>query len=307
MLREVQVDVIQGRVLFLRPIATFIPLFRSVSILRECGLGTFTPIWREEMSDVTSISELPALTAIPDDPANLPFLPIWPWEIDPTKRISRPLSGALKARRKTDRASEVVVSVIRAGVPPILLDARKWPDVSLEKLALSEALEKSEGSLAFIATPFAVQENDAAEELIQAVLRVLDEEGHWRLVDVVPASMPGHWIFAFFPQAWPYVYGSSWKAYDFYNTLRRSGFEVEQREHTFRQPVSLEVALEITRRRPGVLGALPDEIYGEGLHRLEAAIEERGPESLETSEVTVIQVTAVKGKSENEKETAKGD
>jgi len=85
--------------------------------------------------------------------------------------------------------------------------------------------------------------------------------------------------------------------------LRRSGFEVEQREHTFRQPVSLEVALEIARQRPGVLGTLPDEIYEEGLRRLEAAVEERGAESLETSEVTVIRVTAVKRKSEKVRET----
>lgn len=304
MLREVQIDVAQGRVLFLRPIATFIPLFRSVSILRECGLGTFTPIWREGASDLTPVPELPALTAVPKEPVSLPFLPTWLWEPDPLHRISRPLSSALKARRKAGHASEIVVSVPREGVPPVRLDGRKWPNVLLEKISLEEALAKPEGSLAFIATPLAIQESDDPEGLAESVFRVLDEAGHWHLVDVVPASMPAHWIFAFFPEVWSHIEGSLWKAYDFHNTLRRIGFEVEQREHTFRQPVSLAVALEIARRRPGVLAALPDDAFEEGLHRLEAAVEERGADSLEPSETTVIEVMAAKGKGGKEGETS---
>jgi site-specific DNA recombinase len=296
MLREVHVDVVQGRVLFLRPIATFIPLFRSMPILRECGLGTFAPVWRDGEGDLTPVPELPALKAVPRKPVGLPFLPTWPWEPDPTHRISRSLSSALKARRKAGCSSEIAVSVPRAGVLPVLLDGRKWPGASLEKLSLEEALAKPKGSLSFIATPLAVQESDDPEGLAEAVFRVLDEAGHWHLVDVVPASMPGHWVFAFFPEAWSHVEGSLWRAYDFYNILRHLGFEVEQREHTFRQPVSLRAALKIARRRPGVLAALPDEIYEAGLQRLEAAVEERGADSLEPSEVTVVEVTAVKGK-----------
>jgi site-specific DNA recombinase len=296
MLREVQVDVAQGRVLFLRPIATFIPLFRSVPVLRECGLGIFTPVWRDGASDLVPVPELPALKAVPKKPVGLPFLPTWPWEPDPAHRISRPLSSALKARRKAGHTSEIVVSVPRAGAPPVRLDGRKWPGVSLEKLALEEALAKPEGALSFIATPLAVQESTDPQGLAEAVFRVLDEAGHWRLVDVVPASMPGHWVFAFFPEVWSHIDRASWKAYDFYNTLRQLGFEVEQREHTFRQPVSLGAALEIARRRPGLLAALPDEAYEKGLRSLEAAVEARGAGSLEPSEVTVIEVMALKGK-----------
>jgi site-specific DNA recombinase len=303
MLREVHVDVVQGRVLFLRPIATFIPLFRSVPILRECGLGTFAPVWRDGAGDLTPVPELPALMAVPKKSVGLPFLSTWPWEPDPARRISRPLSSALRARRKVGCSSEIVVSVPRAGVPPVSLDGRKWPGVSLDEISLEEALAEPEGSLAFVATPLVIQESDDPEGLAAAVFRVLDEAGHWHLVDTVPASMPGHWIFAFFPEAWSQVGKHLWKAYDFYNTLRQIGFEVEQREHTFRQPVSLGAILEIARRRPGVLAALPDEAYEAGLQRIEAAVEKRGADSLEPSEVTVVEAVAVKGKGGKEGET----
>jgi hypothetical protein len=296
MLRKVEIDVVQKRVLFLRPVATFIPLFRAIPILRECNLGTFTPIWSEEMSDLAPTPELPALTTLPDQPINLPFLPTWPWKVDPKKRISPSLSDALKARRRAGGTSESVVSVPRPGVPPILLDGRKWSDVTLEELPLTEALEKPERTLAFIATPLVIQENgsNSAGELPEAILRVLDQEGHWHLIDIVPETMPGHWIFAFFPEVWSYVDAYYWGVYDFYNNLRRGGFEVTQREHTFRQSIALSVALQIARQRPDVLGLLPDNVYEEGLHRLETAIKERGADSLEPSEVTVIHVRAVR-------------
>jgi hypothetical protein len=206
------------------------------------------------------------------------------------------LSDALKARRRAGVTSESVVSVPYPGVPPILLDGRKWPGVTLEELSLTEALEKPERSVAFIATPLAIQENgsNSAGELLEAIHRVLDQEGHWHLIDVVPATMPGHWIYAFFPEVWPYIDAYYWRAYDFYNNLRRGGLEVTQREHTFRQPITLAVALQIARQRSGVLSTLPDNIYKDGLYRLETAIEERGADSLEPSEVTVIHVQAVR-------------
>ena len=79
-----------------------------------------------------------------------------------------------------------------------------------------------------------------------------------------------------------------------YTVLRRTGFQVNQREHTFYQPVALGVASEIARRRPGLLTALPDELYQEGLLRLAKALGKQGEDALVPSEVTVVEVMASK-------------
>jgi hypothetical protein len=131
----------------------------------------------------------------------------------------------------------------------------------------------------------------------------LEQEGYWHLVDVVPASMPAHWVFAFFPQAWQYVQNVSWTAYTFYNVLQQTGFRVEQREHTFHQPIALGLAMEIARQRPGLLTLLPDDLYQAGLRRLEEAMGERGEDTLVPSEVTVVEVMAVKGRGRPKKRT----
>jgi hypothetical protein len=93
-----------------------------------------------------------------------------------------------------------------------------------------------------------------------------------------------------------YAEGSTWGAYDFYNVLRRTGFQIEQEERTFHQSVTLKIALEITRQRPGILAALSDEVYKAGMRRLEQAVKEQGDDSLITSAVTVVEIVALKGK-----------
>jgi len=267
----------------------------------------------EQRLPQAAITQLPALNEVPEQPVSLPFLPTWPWAVDPAKRISPPLSDGLKARRKTRRKAglenknESVLSVPRPGVPPIRLDKRKWPNVTLEELPLAQALEKPAGSLAFIATPLAIQENDPdhAEALVTAIHRVLDSGGHWFLVDAVPAAMPSHWLFAFFPEAWTYASEVAWNAYDFYNALRQAGFDdIQQEEHTFRQPVTLATALQIANERPGILRHLPDDVYQKGLARLRGIVAETDtPEAIQLdSEVTVIQVRATKGKEGKERE-----
>jgi len=301
MLKKVQVDVVQGRLLLLHPNAPFIPLFRSVSILQERGLGAFAPVWPVETaqlpeSEMLPYPNLPPLDELPDEnqAADLPFLPVWPWPKRPRARISRALSAALKARRKAGIEGAVAVAVPQPGIPDVLLDGRPWPDVSLETLSLSHALERADGSVAFLDTPLAAQRHSDRDGLAQAVFRILEPEGRWHLADIVPASMPAHWVFAFFPDAWAYATGSFWTSHDFYNVLRRIGFQVEQEEHTFYWPVTCEMATEIARQRPGPLATLPDELYEMGLGRLEGMMEERGRDGLLPSEVTLVEVVAVK-------------
>lgn len=296
MLRDVLVDVIQGCVLFLRPAAPFIPLFRAIHLLQERDMGIFTPAWPDEMTDTFPYPALQPLAVLPEEPADLPFLPVWPWAPDPSARISPVLSTVLKARRQEGCEDGTVVTVPEPGVPSILLDVRKWPQVSLEELPLSEVLDRPDGSVAFLDTSFVLQRHSAPGKLALAVFQLLEQEGYWYIVDIVPSSMPAHWVFTFFPEAWSCAEGSTWGAYDFYNVLRRTGFQIEQEERTFHQSVTLKVALEIARRRPGILAAVSDEVYQEGMRRLEQAVKEQGDDNLITSAVTVVEIVALKGK-----------
>ncbi len=81
---------------------------------------------------------------------------------------------------------------------------------------------------------------------------------------------------------------------ELYTTLRRTGFQVKQWEHTFYQLIALGVVLEIAQRRPCLLTALPDELYQEGLQRLEKALGKQGNDALVPSEVTVVEAMAKK-------------
>jgi site-specific DNA recombinase len=307
MLREIQADVVQGRVVFLRPTAPFVPLFRAVPILEERDAGTFTPDWPDELVELLSWPVQTPVARLPEEPAALPFLAQWPWEPDPSARISPSLSDALKARRQAGHEGGVAVTVAHEGVPPLLLDERKWGGVTLERQSLSDALAREEGTVAFLSTPLAVQEHADRVGLAREVHRLLDEEGRWHVVDLVPASMAAHWVFTYFDEAWALARESYWTTHGFYNGLRRSGFAVEQREHTLRRPVTLGVALEIARRRPGLLARLADESYERGLERLEEVVEREGGAAVIPSEVTLVEVVATKRSIGQEGEASVGD
>ncbi|HHS96678.1 MAG TPA: recombinase family protein [Chloroflexi bacterium] len=294
-LRRVQVDVVQDRVVLLEPLAPFIPLFRSIPLVEEREFGVFTPVWPLDADLPLPCPRLSPLTELPGEPVQMPFLPLWPWEPDPEGRISPILSLVLKERRKEGREGGLVVSVPHVGVPPLKLDERKWSEVRLERLPLAEVLAREEGSVAFLATPLGVQSRSDREGLAERVFRLLEESGYWYIIDVLPASMPAHWVFRYFPQAWSHAGREFWRAYDFYNTLRRAGFQVEQEERTFYEPVSAGVALEIARRREGLLGALPHEAYEERLRRLEEKVAKEGPDAPIASEVTLVVILARKG------------
>ncbi|HNT76982.1 MAG TPA: recombinase family protein [Anaerolineae bacterium] len=294
MFRRVLVDVPQGRLVLLYPSAPFIPLFRTVSLLQERELGEFVPIWPPTHLPELSYPQLPPLTQLPQPVANLPFLPTWPWEAPPQQRISESLSAALKQRRRQGWSGGCAVTVAHQGMPELQLDQRKWPDVTLRSFTLAEALRQPAGSLVFLDTPLRVQVYPDRQQLFQRVHTVLAEGGIWHWLDVAPVSMPAHWLFTYFPAIWGYareVYGSSQQLF---TQLRALGFQVTVEEHTFYQPVTLEVAAQIAEQRPGLLQLVDAAIYEQGLERLHYEVHTRGGTTVIGSEVTLVKVTASK-------------
>ncbi len=295
MLRDVRVDVAQGRLQLIYPTAPFVPLFRKIPLLAEREVGSFVPIWPPDMAEVVTIPGLPPLMAVPEEPVALPFLPGWPWPANPSARISPALSDVLRGRRQGAHEGGAVVAIPRAGVPDLVVDHRKWPDVILRTLSLSETLALPAGSLACLDTPLALASQAGFAELVPQVRALLEPGGYWRFVDLMLPAMPAHWVFTYFPEAWVHVRDTLWTSYKFSTVLREAGFGVKLKERSFYQPVSLAAAHAIAQQRSGLLVSLSDDLYQKGLDRLADEVRDRGAETQIGSEFTLVEILAVKG------------
>jgi site-specific DNA recombinase len=293
-LREVEVDVGQGRLVALKPHAPFIPLFRTMAGVEEREFGVFVPVWPVEEGGVVG-HRLEAVREVGEGAVALPFVVKWPWEVEAEARVSPTVSALLKERRSGGKEGGRVVVVPRAGVPEVRVDGRKWPGVRVEEMGLEEALRQKEGTVAVLVTPLALQEAADRGEIVRRAWEVLEDWGYWLLVDVLPVSMAGHWVFRVFPGAWKRVEKEYWSGQEVYRRLREVGFAVEMEEWTFWEGVSVGAALEVVRRRPGVLGRLSAEEIRVGEERLERMKEERGEGELLSSEVTLMAVVGRKG------------
>ena len=294
MLKEVHLDVVNSRLFWLKPQAPFIPLFRAVPMLQERELGVFTPVWPPEQAGQLPYDLLPPLTYVPAEAPSLPFAGVWPWPAPLTARITEPLSSALKARRQQGYEGGRCVEVPHAGVPAQRLDLRKWPGVSLEALPLAEMEALPPGRLAFVTTPFLLQEHSLRTDLPARIFGLLGTQGRWHFVDLLPSAMPGHWLFTVFPEAWDQAVKRYWHASPLYGALRQAGFQVTQHETVFYQAVSLRAAHVIARRRPGFLADLADKAWQQGLARLEDRMATEGEETLIGSELALVNVQAVR-------------
>ena len=293
-LREVEVDVGQGRLVALKPHAPFIPLFRTMAGVEEREFGVFVPVWPVEEGGVVG-HRLEAVREVGEEAVGLPFVVKWPWEIDAEARVSPTVSALLKERRSGGKEGGRVVVVPREGVPEVRVDGRKWPEVGVEEMGLEEALRQKEGTVAVLVTPLGLQEAADRGEMVRRAWEVLEDWGYWLLVDVLPVSMAGHWVFRVFPGAWKRVEKEYWSGQQVYRRLREVGFAVEMEEWTFWEGVSVGAALEVVRRRPGILGRLSEEEIGVGVERLERMKEERGEGEMLSSEVTLMAVVGRKG------------
>ncbi|MBC7252011.1 MAG: recombinase family protein, partial [Anaerolineae bacterium] len=237
-LRQVKVDMSQGRLATLEPYPIFVPLFRRLPLLREVSFGVFAPLWTPELAQELQLAPvLPPLTGTPhpQETPDWPLVPTLPEEMV-GKRVTPALSDWLKARRKAKQAIGRVVELARPGVPPLRVDPRKWPEVSLERVQDWHTL--ADESVSFLWTPFALQRTEDKETLLEEARRVVQPGGTWAFVDVLPTAMPGHWLYRFFPQAGENEERRTWDASRLYNALLQAGFRVRLAQRTFYQAVT---------------------------------------------------------------------
>ena len=296
-LREVKIDVVQGRVSTVEPFPIFVPLFRQLDILRETRFGVFVPLWTPELVEKGQfVPLLPATETVPEPETALD----WPVAIEvPTelegKRITPVLSNWLKEERKQGNEEAGRVVEMRNAPFPLQIDLRKWPDVAIEQVADLQTLPNESVSLLW--TPFAVQRAKDRVSLVAQARRVLRPGGTWAFMDVLPVAMPGHWLYRFFPQVWSNEEASTWDTSQLYNQLVQAGLRVKLTRHNYHQPIASGTAYEIARRREAIpqLATLFDEVYESGLAVLQEEIERKGKDSVVGSEFCLIEVLAVRG------------
>lgn len=288
LLKEVDIDVANQRIVALRPYPVFIPLFRKVPLLVERDVGLFVPVWPPQESALLAYPQLPTLAQAPGSPILAPFLPTWPWPEDEKARVSPDLARLLKKRRKAGEPLQSVVQVPHPGVPPWRVDARKWADVVLRTVPWEDIGQVPEASVYILRTPLRLQQAPDRAAVLQEARRLLATGGLWYLVDLVPTSMPAHWAFTFFPGLWEVAREQAWDTRTLYVALREAGFQAKVRERAFYQPVTLAAARALARARAGWLAHLSEEAYQEGLARLDAAIEQEGEEAVVGSEVVLV-------------------
>ena len=174
------------------------------------------------------------------------------------------------------------------------VDLRKWAGVEMRRV--EDLSELGPGSVGFLWTPFALQREAEKASLLNEARRVVESGGTWAFVDVLPASMAGHWVYQVFSDAWKGERELTWDTFQVYNELVKAGFEVSLKQRSFHQAVALEVAWRMAseRERCPQLKLLPDAVYEEGLAGLKEELEREGGATQKPSEFCLMEVTAVK-------------
>jgi len=294
---RVEIDVQQNRIAALRPYAVFLPLFRQSKHLLEVETGRFIPLWSPELAEQESPDEhLPALkkpTPAPEQSIIWPQIIALP-KLSAHRRISPLLSRFLRERRKSGRPIGRLVDVPHPGYQALRLDGRKWAGLSLSRLPANPPFDLPDRSVSFLHTPFIWQETPHRPAWLAEAARLLDAGGWWVMMERIPVSMPGNWLYRCFPELLAQESVLSQTPSEIYVALQEQGFTVKMAQQTYYQPVQYGAALEMARQREQspVLLKLNERDYLSGLERLKKEAEVYGNDALLASQVCVAEIVA---------------
>ena len=276
LLREVKVDVINGRVTSISPLPVFIPIFRQIPILSELEFGEFIPLWPESETS-RPISQESILKPGPISPI-WPFADSNPLLPDTQARNTPGIAEALRqARSGTKRVQADIAQLTLPELPELPMDLRKWPEVSEQPISVASLPTRA--SLDVLVTQFALytQGNHLAEDLAAS----LRPGGVWHFIELLPLDCRSHWLYRTLPGAWDIAKQTTWTLYTLYNRLQGLGLTARLKRHAFAQPVSPLAAREILSQRPGLLRSFSD-------HLIQTTIEQL-PHAPLPSEFTIIE------------------
>ncbi len=254
-LRSVFLDVSEPHITSVCPHPEFIPLFDQLPFLRRIEGGCFTirPTSSQE-AQAFGITLWPELTTAAGDWLAFPYLKQWEERSRTRYRITPQLSRILRKLRKAGVEDIHVLDVPRPGYPELLLDKRKWPEVTLHQLfpggILLDALKDlPSGRFHVVHTPFPTFQPDDFQDLITQVERILASDGRWLLRLVIPRQMPVHWLHEVSPAFWAYQKEQTMDIVDLAQFLEARGWRLQMKKsrRTIFQPVRREAARDMLR------------------------------------------------------------
>jgi site-specific DNA recombinase len=262
MLREVQVDVPNGRITSIAPLAVFVPIFRKLPTLFEYDFGYFLPLW-EDVS-IPSLEQLPALTQPPADSPTLPFFGSNPLLPQTEIRNTPAVAEALKVLGNRERVR--VAQIVREYATAFPMDFRKWQGARGYSMKLVEFLEQPAGSFDVVISQFALWESN--QENMEAILSKLSPGGVWYFNELLPVDSPAHWLYRTMPAAWEWAKKNTWSLHAFYNRLQAECEFVKMKRHVYSQSVSIEAARDILKRNPKIVQDVSEKALAPALSRL---------------------------------------
>jgi hypothetical protein len=297
--RKIWVDVEESRVVAVAPKAVMVPIFREVEFLEERELGYFVPRWAPpQAKKFVSFSSLDAVPELSERGFALPFAVDSPLKISPRKRIAPGVSHALKMIRGVGKEPEKIIQVVHPYRPEFKIGLRKWPDAYKVDMSPQEFSERKTKQIDALISQFLlwdeVVDGKSAKERIKTSYDQLSPGGVWYLVDLLPLSMPAHWLYRYFPVAWEWGKSKAWNLHDLYNAFGDQGFHVDMKRRVYYQPIALETAMAVVSKRPGLLGRLKDDVYQEGARALQKDIEKKGKTYPLGSEFSLVEIWAQK-------------
>jgi site-specific DNA recombinase len=279
MLREVRVDVPNGRITSIAPLAVFVPIFRKLPMLFEYDFGYFLPLWNE--ITFPSVEQLPAVGERLADSPTLPFFDINPLVPQTEIRNTPAIAEALKFFGK--KGNTKVVQIIQDYATAFPMDFRKWRGAHGYTMTLDEFLAQPEASVDVAISQFVLWES----EMLDAILSKITPGGVWYFNEVLPVDFPGHWLYHAMPAAWAWVKKNTLSLHAFYNRLQAECNEIKIKRHVYSQSISHETAVDVLRRNPRVVQSVSEEALAPAIAR----VSELGPL---TSEFKIIEGWAKK-------------
>lgn len=281
MLHEVKVDVPNGRITSIAPLAVFLPIFRKMTVLREQEFGEFVPIWQNQADSAPSTIQKLQPAIEPFIPSlTLPFFDQNPLIPPISARNTPGIADALRlARARTKRVAVKIVQLVIDGQPPLPMDLRKWPQIKGDFLNKNELLALPPASLDLLVSQFALWSEDTS--LASQLAARLRPGGVWYFMELLPLDCPAHWIYQVLPPAWEWAKRETWTLYALYNRLQEMGLKVNLKRHAFAQSISVSTARDTLLKNPHIMRSLSQEA-------LQSAISRLSDEKL-SSEFTVIE------------------
>jgi DNA invertase Pin-like site-specific DNA recombinase len=299
MLREVRVDVPNGRVVAIVPQAVFLPIFRQIPILREYDYGYFTISLPDDVA-VTTGKQLPPLeNSTPTKSAVAPFFLADPMTGPENMRIHPGVSHALTLFRQADSSPKSVVQIETPPHPLLPMDLRRWPNAEAVTISRHSFLAKKTGTMDVVISTHllwqtVIAKHATMDEQIRQIVSRLRTGGVWHLIEPLPLDAPAHWLYRFFPAAWDWARAYTWTMQRLYTNLQNAGCRADCRRTVYSQQVSLKAMWEIAQSRPGQLAILDSGSYGQGIDAVKKMIEEKGENNLIASEFTLVEIWAQK-------------